>query len=770
MTLNLPHITWRSLPPKIPGAKFRKVPWDSGATPPANPERDPHDASWWMTPEQCFQTIAAHPALELKAGVVLSDSDPYFLMDLDDCHDGLDWNDGAKHIISLFPGAAVEVSINGKGLHIVGQCQPNILGDRRNKFNLYGVECEFYHTKRFIALGHGFNGTPDLDWTANLAHLLPVREAVSMLAITDQADPEWSGPEDDDELISLMVASRGGTAQMFGDKASVADLWTGNVEALSRHYPSVSGDQFDRSSADAALMSHLAFWTGKNTARMDRLFRRSGLMRPKYEKHGNYDYAGNTISGAVANCRNVYKQSQKLTPQESIDIPPPDVLEETPPVQLVADGFSEIMSVAEQGEFFKDCVYIAKDHRVLTPQGLLLKPAQFKTVYGGHCFIMSADGSRPSYNAFEAFTENRVTRFPKVYRTRFKPQLSFGQSVGGDGVNCYIPPVIKTVEGDVSMMLDLLHKILPIERDRLIFLAWIAALVQNQGVKFLWSPVLQGTKGNGKSIWAEILTYCVGEQYTWKPKPKKLDAQFNQFLRNRIFINVDEMHMFSKYELLDTLKDYITGTTQEVEQKGIDSEMDSDYCANWMFSVNPKDAVIKERDDRRFAMFFTAQQSREDMLRDGMLHDDYFPKIWHWLRREDGFAKMRHFLLNYQITPEFNPAGSCFLAPETSSTLEAVSASYGAAEQHIFEAIESDTTGFRGGWLSTARVNDILHEVNIKRSPKKIATIIEGMGYKFKFRSTRLLMHEGNAKPRLYALPGVTGELDDYEVAQGYKT
>jgi hypothetical protein len=767
MNLNLPFITWRELPPKIVGAKNRKVPWDIFAD---IPERDPHDPSWWMTSEQCSQLIEANPTHQLRQGVVLSDADPYFLLDLDDCHDGNDWVQGVYSILALFPEAAVEVSISGKGLHILGQCQPVTLGDRKNKFNLYGVECEFYHTKRFMALGYGFTtGTPDLDWTETLKTVVPTREAVTMLAVTDQADPEWSGPEDDDQLISMMTTARGSAAQMFGEKATVSDLWDADVEALGRHYPSVSGDLFDRSSADGALMAHLSFWTGKNTARMDRLFRRSGLMRPKYEKHGNYDYAGNTISGAVANTRNVYQQSVKSQPQGVVDLLPAAPDEVIEQMVLAPSGFSEIMSVDDQGTFFAGCSYIARDHSVLTPSGLLLKPAQFKTIYGGHCFLMSADGSRPSYNAFEAFTENRVTRFPKVFRTRFKPALPFGSRVGADGVNCFMAQTIRSIAGDVSPVLELLEKILPVERDRQILLSWMSAMIQNPGVKFLWSPVLQGTKGNGKSVWGKILTYCVGDKYTWEPKPKKLDAQFNAFLSKRLFVHVDEMSMFGKYEILDTLKDYITGDTQEVEQKGIDAEMDPDYCANWLFSCNPKDAVIKERDDRRFAVFFTAQQSRQDMQRDGMLSNGYFPKLWNWLKHQDGFAMMHHYLLNYAIQDEFNPAEGCFLAPDTSSTVEAVSASYGAAEQHIQEAIESEMMGFKGGWLSTAKVNELLQGVGIKRSPRKISLIIEGMGFETKLRATRLLMHEGNAKPRIYALPEISGSLEDYETAQGYR-
>ncbi|MFK7765276.1 MAG: DUF3987 domain-containing protein [Roseobacter sp.] len=52
------------------------------------------------------------------------------------------------------------------------------------------------------------------------------------------------------------------------------------------------------------LMSHLAFWTGKDMPRMDRIFRRSGLMREKYAKRA--DYRHDTIQNAAQLCNNVY--------------------------------------------------------------------------------------------------------------------------------------------------------------------------------------------------------------------------------------------------------------------------------------------------------------------------------------------------------------------------------------------------------------------------------------------------------------------------------
>ena len=102
---------------------------------------------------------------------------------------------------------------------------------------------------------------------------------------TSQPVPEWSGPDDDNELITLACKSNS-PASIFGNKASFLDLWQGNTEALSRAFPDHSGGRaYDYSSADMALASHLAFWTGKNCERIERLMRQSALVREKWDRN-----------------------------------------------------------------------------------------------------------------------------------------------------------------------------------------------------------------------------------------------------------------------------------------------------------------------------------------------------------------------------------------------------------------------------------------------------------------------------------------------------
>lgn len=73
------------------------------------------------------------------------------------------------------------------------------------------------------------------------------------------------------------------------------------------HNGDLSDYNGDASSADLALCNILAFWTGKDAAQMDRIFRLSSLYRPG--KWGEReDYRNMTINKAIADCTEVYTE------------------------------------------------------------------------------------------------------------------------------------------------------------------------------------------------------------------------------------------------------------------------------------------------------------------------------------------------------------------------------------------------------------------------------------------------------------------------------
>lgn len=701
-----------------PDGKMDKIPID----PRTGRDCDAHSPAVWC---DCATAAAAGPL-----GFVFTREDPFFFLDIDDCRGPEGWNETALYLCGLFPGCAVEVSQSGNGLHIFGYIPFGKPHKSRNK--AYGLE--FYTHSRFCAITDT-GTTGDASTLADMTiyqqfidYFFPVTvlpDGVDPMAQssggwTAEPVPDWIGPEDDAELLARMLKSRSAKS-IVGTGVTVKDLWNADSDKLGEVYPDTAGAQgrpFDWSLADAALCSHLSFWTGKNCERIDRLWGQSELgKREKY--HDRPEYRRTTIVNAVAMCRKVYRDP-KIAREPADPTAPPD------------DGGIQMgwqfLTPEDQLEYFSGCVYVRDIHRVWVPDGALLNPDQFKAHYGGREFAMDSINDKKSKNAWDVFSQSQAIRFPWAHGVCFRPECESGAVVTEEGrklVNIYVPIVTPISEGDPGPFLDLVCRLLPVPGDRDILLAYMAACVQYPGVKFQWAPVLQGTFGNGKSKITEILSFCVGHRYTHKVNPKDIDNIFNAWLEGKLLVIVDEVKT-SGGDTVETLKWMVTDSRVPIQGKGRD-QTTGDNRANLILCTNHTDGIVKTRSDRRFCVFFTAQQSVDDMARDGML-GAYFPAFVRWLN-DGGYAIVNGYLRAYSIPAELNPAGACVRAPETSTTEQAIAESYGTLAQEIIEAIECETPGFCGGWLSSISVTRIMELKGIRMSPKRKGGAIEELGY-----------------------------------------
>lgn len=737
---------------------------------PRNPQtgydHDPTDPAIWMDSATAIATAAANPGYGV--GFTFSGSDPFWFLDIDNCTtpDG-NWNDIAQQLMHQFSGAAVEISQSGSGLHIFGAGK---VPEHSCKNAPLGLE--FYHTQRFAALtGTGAVGNAGTDCSPALAAAIPFYfppKSVGSAEWTDSPHPEWDGPTDDAQLIEKMLNSKSGQA-VFGNSASIADLWTANADKLSMAYPDNfgGGRGWDGSQADIALCNHLAFWTGADCERMDRLYRQSSLYRDKWERD---DYRENTILNSAGNCQNYYSSKPKDRPQltDADSVAPSATVTGSAQVQF-RDGL-QFLSPSAQAELFAGCVYIRDIHRAYVPDGSLLKPDQFRATYGGHLFALDSINEKTEKNAWIVFTESQAAYFPSAHRPCFRPEIPPGALIDEEGlilVNTYVPISTPSVPGDVSRFINHLTLLFPNDHDRAIILAYMAAVVQHQGVKFAWAPLIQGIEGNGKSLIIAVLTAAVGNRYTHKPNAQELGSggsKFTAWLQNKLFIGVEEIYVSDRREVSDALKPLITDDRVEIQGKGADQVM-GDNRANFVLCSNHKDAISKNRGDRRYAVFYTAQQTPEDMHRSGMVLSDgvtptrYFPDLYGWLR-SGGFARVTHYLQTYAIPDELNPAVLCVRAPVTSSTAEAIEQSRGGVEQEIVEAAIQSRPGFAGGWVSSTALDRLLQELNAtRRIPRnKRTALMAELGYVphpglADGRANTVIPLDGG-RPRLYVKEG----------------
>ena len=693
---------------------------------------DPTDPARWMS-------YAEAAATGLPLAFSFSESDPFFFLDIDNAlSESGEWSPLAARLCETLAGAAIEISSSGRGLHVFGVGGGPSLGhsNRRDDLGL-----EFYTRGRFVALtgnmlppdGSVFHAPPEL--AALVTEYFPPSQHQAATDWTDGPCEGWAGPTDDDELVRR--ASRHvSAAAAFAGKATFADLWAGNAEALAESYPSSTGP-YDASSADAALCAHLAWWTGKDCERMARLLRASGLAR---DKHDREDYVQRTVLRACGLVQDVL--TDRPAAQLPVPKPPAPAPLSLPSARLAAPELVESVGFlrAEQCvELFRGCVFVRDQGKVWVPSGELLKPESFRAYFGGFQFLMDDIGKKTTDDAYKAFTNNPMLRCPQVSTVCFDPNLEPGAIVvnfkGREAVNMWAPPVVRSEPGDASRFLTHVEKLLPNERDRQILLSWMAACVQHVGRKFYWSPVLQGVQGNGKSFLARVMQHAISPEYCFTARSTDLSKDFNAWLEKSLFVAVDDVRI-SDPEMYDRLKPLLTEKTQSVEGKGLDQTAKRVF-ANFMFSMNDKKGLPKSKSERRFAVFYTAQQHRDDLKRDGM-DGDYMTGLHDWANGEGewaahgenyGLAVITHYLRNYPIHPDFNPARAGHRAPDTSCIDEVHASALGQREQEVQEAIDSGAVGFRGGWVSSHYALDLLRKTwkNVQQS--NLLEVMGNLGY-----------------------------------------
>lgn len=684
---------------------------------------NPLDPANWIDVEQAIESAKLWGD-GYGVGFAFTENDPFWFLDIDDCVTPMGWSTLAISLMTTLNGAAVEISQSGRGLHIfgTGQCPPHGCAYSEGDKKLL----EFYTQKRFVALtGNGVVGNAATDCSAVLPWLVTKYFSASS-SVTSQGDvmqrwarallepthPDWSGPADNESLMRMMMASESAESAL-GDKPTLRSIWENTAQAQAYYHN-------DRNSLDAALAQLLTYWTGNNAQRMHDLMLQSKLVRDKYERS---DYLPRTILFARDHATAFLKL--KAAP---------------PPVIAAAEGIGRgktiqgttFLTPDQQKEHFAGCTYVMDAHKILVPGGDLLRPDQFKAHKGRRSFAMDGANEKVTRNAWEAFTESQANEYEEAHSTCFRPDQTPGAVIPKNGrklANTWWPVSVPRVKGDVTLFTNHLAKLWPDERDRLIVLCYMAAIVQYKGIKFQWAPLIQGTEQNGKTLLITCVAKAVGFPHFHLPSASELTEKYNDWLYGTIFIGVEEIYVpDARREVLEILKPWITGKELEIRAMYAGKTM-KEVCCNFMFVTNHKDGLRKAQGDTRIAPFFCAQQSREDLIRDGMTRE-YFVELYGWLEAKNGYAMVAEFLHTFKIPDEFNPCNKD-RAPQTSSTIEAIEHGMGGIEQEILEAVEQEQVGFRGGWISSIFLDRLLQNLKAERRiPRnRRRDLLKALGY-----------------------------------------
>lgn len=385
-------------------------------------------------------------------------------------------------------------------------------------------------------------------------------------------------------------------------------------------------------------------------------------------------------------------------------------------------GF-QYLAGSQLEEHFKDFVYVADLHVMLTPNGTMLKPESFNALYGGYVFALDVDGGKSTIKAFDAYTLNQAYTFPKVNTTVFDPSRPFGTIMRKNEipvVNTYLPCPGERKKGDPAPFLNHIAKLLPVETDREILLDWMAYKAQNPAQLMRWAVVLCGVEGNGKTTVGEIMRYTVGERYSEVVQSHDIDNKFNGWACEKLLAVINDFKIGDRRDVMEVLKPIITDSTIPVQKKGKDTRNIANHLG-FVITSNHKNAVVKTSNDRRYAVFFTAQQSEQDLTRDGM-NGDYFSTYYDWLEG-DGYAIVADYLHSRIVSSHPNRA------PVTSSMAEAIRESMTPTQAAITEAIDDELPGFRNDIIVPTAARRFLEARRLPCDARVINNVLRELGY-----------------------------------------
>lgn len=486
------------------------------------------------------------PVLAYGVGYVLVEESRTFFFDLDHALTAAGWADYVAPLLAQFPGAFIETSSSGDGIHVLG----SYLGPRPlHRTRCAEIRAEFYTAGRFCALtGANGSGAVLTDHTGAVAALIttrfPPRDTEEDDAEwTTGPVPQWSGPTNDDVLLAKAMRS-GSAAAIFGGKATFADLWTQNVDKLAAAYPSSTGQPYDGSGADQALANHLAYWTGNDCERIARLLRASGLAR---DKHDRETYLRNTILRACAS-QTTWYSGGGATPSPAAEpsiagVPP------TPstPGAAAAVAPNPYMRVPLPPEDFVS---------VLSAGAYLYRPT--REMWPKKSVETECGAGRPEQIDAMAPVHQLVWApgQPEYIRERLLIEGGWVDKQSTGAFNMYRePPAVSGNALDVQPWLDHVARIYPETAGH--FIRWLAHRAQRPGEKINHALVMGGGSGIGKDTILEPVKLAVGAWNMTEVAPETLFGRFNGFIKSIVLrvseVRSDEVSPFALYERTKTL-------------------------------------------------------------------------------------------------------------------------------------------------------------------------------------------------------------------------
>jgi hypothetical protein len=346
-------------------------------------------------------------------------------------------------------------------------------------------------------------------------------------------------------------------------------------------------------------------------------------------------------------------------------------------------------------------------------------PTKMFTEFGGRCVYAEMywpkQGSIP-----DPFFEYKGLQFVNSYR----------QDAVAERADWHAGQNWRTVERHIRTTFS--------DHDADILIQWMAHNVQRPGEKILWSPVLFGVQGDGKTTIARVLAAAMGQRHVRNISLDSLFSAFTGWATGACVGVLEEIRVIghSRHDVMNKLKPFISNQTVEVVRKGQDG-IDVLNTQNYLACTNHADALVLDHGDRRWGVFATRFESRAALLAER--GEDYWKALYSAIDQDDG--EIRSWLLSVDLS-QFNPNA----APETNQAkLNMIEESISDDESNIREVLSIEESLVSEDLVLISRLNEALKKYGFRQpSAKRVSNILRSMGYE------NVVLKVGQVATRVY--------------------
>ncbi len=517
---------------------------------------------------------------------------------------------------------------------------------------------EIYNSGRYVTLtGHHLAGTP-LSIEERTIQAASVHADIFERKTNEGRRPPASDSDDREQADLISRAQKAANGSKF------SALWAGDCSGYPSH-----------SEADSALCLLLAFWTSRDSELIDRLFRQSGLMRPKWdEQHGTCTYGQRTVERAVGLCSETYADGQR-----------------TPGVAATLAGASTGVNGVRLEDFYAYLPtksYLFEPTRETWPTASVnskLPRVTLRDATGRP--ILDPDSNTPCTLKPTAWLDRHrsveqitwTPGQPLLIRDRLVCDGGWIERPGCTTFNLYRPPIHTDGNPDkATLWLAHIQRVYPEDTNHI--LRWLAHRVQRPGEKINHALVLGGPQGIGKDSLLEPVKHAVGPWNFVEVSPNQLLGRFNGFCKS-VILRVSEARDLGdvdRYGFYDHLKVYAAAPPDvlRVDEKNLREHAVWNVCGIILTTNYKIGGLYLPADDRRHYIAWTDVTKEEFAA-------DYFTRLYEWYEN-GGREHVAAYLQAFDLT-DFNPKAP---PPKTAAFWDLVDADRAPEDAELADALD----------------------------------------------------------------------------------